>query len=124
MTQRTPAMLRGEFGKLHFPLAKGRAGHLLTARWLTEQQQYMPLWSSCDMLYKLQRLFQFAYAPPGSFSLSFCYDHLLNGPQGSSRCGSVGDGMSVTGAHSVRSRNHGVVVVMERSPLGKVTMGT
>lgn len=86
-------MLRGEFGKLHFPLVKGRDGHL-TARWLTEQQQYMPLWSSCDMLYKLQGLFQFAYAP-GGFSLSFCYDHLLNNPQGSPRCGSAGDGMSL-----------------------------
>lgn len=91
------AMLRGEFGKLHFPLVKGRDGHLLTARWLTEQQQYMPLWSSCDILYKLQGLFQFAYPPPrrGGFSLSFCYDHLLNDPQGSSRCGSAGDGMSL-----------------------------
>lgn len=33
--------------------------------------------------------------PRGGFSLSFCYDHLLNDPQGSSRCGSAGDGMSL-----------------------------
>lgn len=59
------------------PLINDQRGGVdtLTARLLTEQHQDMPLWSSCDMLYKFQ-------GPPQSSSASrvshysFCYDHL------------------------------------------------
>lgn len=116
------AMLRGEFGKLHFPLVKGRDGHLLTARWLTEQQQYMPLWSSCDILYKLQVLFQFAYPPPPP--RWFLIIILLRPPaKRSTRIFPVWQcwrwHVSVTGAHSVRSRNHGVVIMEREAQLGR-----
>jgi len=113
-------MLRGEFGSLHFPPGQGE-------RWTVQHvgsrssNRHASL-AIVRHVVQLQGLFQFVYAP-GGFSYHSCYDHLLNDPQGSSRCGSAGDGMSLLQELSVvieRGGREGE----EGNPVGKVIMGT